>query len=238
MNAVNIAPAEVEPLVDGGQVMLMSDNDKVLFDVLHAVLEKHGALRRFGVTLLHQHFQITDDEVLLEVSNRTERTQVTRPVKRSSLNETHIETAWRLDTGRPLSVMNCVPQADGTHQERHSDIQLKRDIRPLDGALNMILALNPARYFYRSKEFEELHLSTSPQLGVMAQDVALVLPELVQRGTSAHPSDYLSVDYVGLVPVLVGAMKEQQSVIEGLQRDLTNMRNDLAGSPQTVVAGG
>lgn len=238
MNAMNFTPATVEPLIDGGQVTLMSENDKPLFDELHLVLKKHGALRRFGVTLLHQHFMIEDDEVLLEVSNRPERTQVTRPVKRSSLNETHIETAWRLDSGRPLSVMNCVPQPDGTHQERHSDIQLKRDIRPLDGALSMVLALNPARYFYRSAEFEELHLPTSPQLGVMAQDVALVLPELVQRGTSTLPSDYLSVDYVGLVPVLVGAIKEQQVVIEKLQRELSEVERSLAGSRQNLTAGG
>jgi hypothetical protein len=224
MHATNASPTALEPLLDIGRVTPLSEGDEALFDELHAVLKKHGALHRFGVSLLHQHFPIGDSEVLLEATDKQGRIQVTRPVDKSELiGVRQIETAWRLDTGKPISILNCVEMPDGSHQARHSDIRLKRDIRPLVGALAKVLGLTPAHYFYRSQEFKALDLPETPQLGVMAQDVAQVLPELV-RGDPMEPSAYLSVDYIGLVPVLIGAIKEQNAVIENMKREFRDLQ--------------
>lgn len=47
-------------------------------------------------------------------------------------------------------------------------------------------------------------------LGFVAQEVQQLFPELVQQDTDG----YLYIDYVGLIPVLVEPVKEQQEQID------------------------
>jgi hypothetical protein len=51
-----------------------------------------------------------------------------------------------------------------------------------------------------------------PTVGLIAQDVAPVLPELIGQGQDQE--GLLSVKYVGLAPVLVRGMQEQQAAFE------------------------
>ncbi len=72
--------------------------DAALFAELKAVLERHGATARFGVTLLHTHFEIGADEVLVETCDAATRTLVTKPYPRElALARPTIDTNWRFD---------------------------------------------------------------------------------------------------------------------------------------------
>ena len=51
------------------------------------------------------------------------------------------------------------------------------------------------------------------KIGLLAQDIEKVFPELV-----TETNDIKSVNYQGLVPVLINAMKEQQEEIERLKK--------------------
>lgn len=120
MDATQVA-ATPNALVDISEVSPMSDADQELFGELHEVLKKHNALRRFGITLLHQHFEISPDEVLLETTDRQSRTQTIRPVLKAGIHDLeYIETSWRLDTGKPLMACICVndPDIGHSHQSR------------------------------------------------------------------------------------------------------------------------
>jgi DNA-binding MltR family transcriptional regulator len=61
---------------------------------------------------------------------------------------------------------------------------------------------------------EKLKTDKRTRLGFIAQDVQAIFPELVEEDAEG----YLSVDYLGLIPVLVEAIKEQQVQIEELQK--------------------
>lgn len=111
----------------------------------------------------------------------------------------------------------------GTYQG--SDARIKRDVRTLEGALDKISALRATTYRFRTDEFPELHLSEEPQTGFIAQELERVFPELVKTAViqpapakqgelPGMPTEIRSVNYTGLVPVLVGAMQEQQQRIE------------------------
>lgn len=52
------------------------------------------------------------------------------------------------------------------------------------------------------------------KLGFIAQDLQKVFPDLVKEDDLG----YLSIDYIGLIPVIVEAVKEQQQFIENLQQ--------------------
>lgn len=78
-----------------------------------------------------------------------------------------------------------------------SDERLKKEVKPIDKALEKISALRPSTWKWKGTEFEDT--------GLLAQDIAKVLPELVDRTDS---SGYLKVNYAGLIGTLVGAVQE------------------------------
>jgi hypothetical protein len=51
------------------------------------------------------------------------------------------------------------------------------------------------------------------KIGVLAQDIQEVFPELV----SVDDKEMLAVNYLGLIPVLINAMKEQEDKISRLE---------------------
>ena len=53
----------------------------------------------------------------------------------------------------------------------------------------------------------------TPKIGVLAQEVQAVFPELVTEGADG----ILSVNYQGLVPVLINAINEQDAKIAALE---------------------
>ena len=88
-----------------------------------------------------------------------------------------------------------------------SDSRLKTSITPLKNSLSKVLQLNG--YTYRWKDNAR---DTSVQIGVMAQEVQKLFPQLV----SEDKDGLLSVNYNGLIPVLINALKEQQQQIDEL----------------------
>jgi hypothetical protein len=64
---------------------------------------------------------------------------------------------------------------------------------------------------------------TKKQVGLIAQDVEKVVPEVV--GTA--PNGMKALDYSDLVAVLIEAVKEQQTKIDALEKELKAQRADL-----------
>ena len=67
-------------------------------------------------------------------------------------------------------------------------------------------------------------LDNKQKLGLIAQEVKKVLPELVVD------DDLLSVNYQGIVPVLINAFKEQHEELEKENEQLV----DLVGKQQDI----
>ena len=99
-----------------------SEADAACFKEVREVLDRHGALQRFGLTLLHQHFQLADDEVLVESIDVEGRTLTLRPAKRAE-TENAVETSWRLDSASEIQrcVQSCSPRETG-HSRQHMDM--------------------------------------------------------------------------------------------------------------------
>jgi hypothetical protein len=104
-------PVETIPNIRG--LRPVGAEDQECLDEIRHVLAKHGALQRFGVTLLHEHFAMSGDEILKEYCDEDNRTMVLTPTKRSDLDaEKVLFTAWDLGTGEPL--VGCIiPWEDG-----------------------------------------------------------------------------------------------------------------------------
>ena len=64
------------------------------------------------------------------------------------------------------------------------------------------------------KKRSELEQQRKNKLGFIAQELETVFPELVHYN---EESGLKSVDYIGVIPVLVEAVKEQQAIIDSLK---------------------
>jgi hypothetical protein len=115
-----------------------------------------------------------------------------------------------------------------------SDRKLKKNIVDIRNCTNLIRRMAPKEYEYRTDEYPALNLPKSHQAGLIAQDVEEVFPELVhesvmpasgekdKNGAAADqkPETYKTVDYMGLIPYLVGAIQEQAAEIDMLKKKL------------------
>ncbi len=92
-----------------------------------------------------------------------------------------------------------------------SDRRLKKEISKIDNTLDKIENLNGYTYYLKSDSLNE-----NLQSGVMAQEIQDVYPHLIID----RPDGYMAVDYQGLIPILLEAIKEQHTIIEGLETKL------------------
>jgi hypothetical protein len=102
-----------------------------------------------------------------------------------------------------------------------SDEKLKKNILDLDTAQDFIDKLKVKKF-----DFIDGRFSKERQCGFMAQDLLLLEPSLVNKppeSCAGKEGDYLSVNYVGLIPYIVRTMQEQAATI----RDLTQRLEKL-----------
>jgi hypothetical protein len=117
----------------------------------------------------------------------------------------------------PAGVIPLVMRVNGylqaTNVSYTSDARLKQHIRPLGGALASVLALRGVRYEWNPLGVQRGGEAGAGQVGVIAQEVEKIYPELVLTG----PDGYKAVNYAQLTPVLIEAIKELKTEVETLK---------------------
>jgi hypothetical protein len=138
------------------------------------------------------------------------------------------DTSWRLDIGennrlQVFSRSSTAPVAsgavytagpyvsiNGTDWTSSSDARLKENVNTITGAIDKVKAMRPVNYTW-------IHdgEGASNQVGFIAQEMALVVPEVVDI-----PEDdevHQGIQYGKLVPVLTAALQEALTKIETLE---------------------
>ena len=99
-----------------------------------------------------------------------------------------------------------------------SDIRLKDNIQPLNNNLDKVLQLSPSSFTWKVRDKQD-------DIGLIAQAVEVVIPEIVSDHDSiGKTKEFLSgdthktVDYAKLTTILIGAIQEQQTQIENLDK--------------------
>lgn len=101
--------SQLPELLHVNDVTSFNEADVSLFNELFSTLKKYNALNRFGINLLHRHFEVNDDEILVEETDSRARKQLIEPVKVADIPEnTLLTTSWRFDLlGNPLAETQC-----------------------------------------------------------------------------------------------------------------------------------
>jgi hypothetical protein len=103
-----------------------------------------------------------------------------------------------------------------------SDIRLKTNIETITGSLNIIKSLNGVKYNWTDENEPNFKINnTGSQIGLIAQDVEQILPEIVKLN---GVKDYKTVEYDKIVAVLIEAIKEQQQQIDNLQQQINLLK--------------
>ena len=132
--------------------------------------------------------------------------------------------------------------------ELTSDEHLKTNIKPLTNKIDKLYLLNGKSYAKFSKEnevslsdikdekgnvikkyekFTQKKLESKEEFGFLAQELKEIYPELVNRDTLG----YYYVNYIGLIPVLVEAIKQQKTLLESLSNQLKAISSQSNKAP-------
>ncbi|MGE0562852.1 MAG: tail fiber domain-containing protein [Flavobacteriales bacterium] len=111
-----------------------------------------------------------------------------------------------------------------------SDRRLKRDIKPITGALEMIEKIEPVSYYMDTEKYPGIGYDENRlSYGFIAQDLELIIPEMVKEKNLVLNSNipksadekferktelFKVVNYTLMIPIAVEAIKEQQEIIK------------------------
>ena len=90
----------------------------------------------------------------------------------------------------------------------HSDVRIKTVHSTLENNLSKLENITPIYYSFNNFDDDR------NRIGLIAQEVQQHFPELVNVDPK---TDYLTLDYTGLIPVLLGAIKELKHKVETLE---------------------
>ncbi len=119
-----------------------------------------------------------------------------------------------------------------------SDIKLKKDIIDIDSSLCKILKIKGQKYNLKlpneieqekiesdtlvsdTFDYSKLQKYKKKHYGIVAQELQKVFPDLVYERSNG----FLGIKYDGLIPVIIEAIKEQQTQIKNLQAEIEKLK--------------
>lgn len=119
-----------------------------------------------------------------------------------------------------------------TNAQKIDEKKLKVDVQKVTGSTQLLNSLEPVKFRYDVKKYGFLDLPEGNQYGFMVSNVKTILPDLIQETTKQIPAgknsnkiaSYTEVDQQDLIPVLVGAIQEQQAEIEFLKKEISSLQ--------------
>jgi hypothetical protein len=120
------------------------------------------------------------------------------------------------DTSDPgqsvVSITNELRVGDNITAYYSSDISLKDNIRPIESALFKVQQINGVTFDWNDKS-SELQQQKGHDVGLIAQEVEKVLPEVVE----IREDGIMAIQYEKVVPLLVESIKELTKRVEELE---------------------
>jgi hypothetical protein len=112
-----------------------------------------------------------------------------------------------------------------------SDQRFKKDVQDINtNTIAQIMQLKPVSYLLKTDEYKNFNFPGFRQYGFIAQELEKVFPTLVEN--AAHPAEdknapelqFKAVNYIGLIPVTVKAIQEQQQIIDKQQKTIDELK--------------
>ena len=99
----------------------------------------------------------------------------------------------------------------------YSDIRLKENIESLQNSLDKVCKLNGYNFNYIGR--------SAKLVGLIAQEVEAVIPELVSEYTDPQDNTYKTVHYSNMAAIFVEAIKELTNRISIMEKEIQELKN-------------
>lgn len=123
-----------------------------------------------------------------------------------------------------------------------SDEKFKEGITDIESSLSKIIDLKPKKYSFKKIDGYDFPSGKKPEF--LAQELNKVFPELVSKASHLiidksdqnknRTDEYLSVDYISLIPHIVKAIQEQNNLIEEYKKSVTLLQDILLNQSDTI----
>ena len=119
--------------------------------------------------------------------------------------------ALLVGTGTPPTTAGLIRATNDVIAYYGSDERLKENITPIENSLDILKQING--YYFDWKEMPGIHENEGHDIGVVAQEIGAVLPEIV----TTRENGYMAVKYEKLVALLIQTNKELLNRVEALE---------------------
>ena len=122
MDKLTLETIQWTSLSDIDNIDPISDKDYEVLAELRSVLLKRGFHNRFGICLLHRHFDLSANEVLMETTDPEARISTLKVEDAAATSSGSIGTMWRFSPDTPpLVAVKCVVRCHTAigHTRRH-----------------------------------------------------------------------------------------------------------------------
>lgn len=135
-------------------------------------------------------------------------------------NTGHMGVAGNAVGGVTLKVHGSIEYSGGGNI---SDIRYKKNIKPIQGAIEKILKLTGVTFDWNREKFPKEQFKTGTAMGLIAQEVEKVVPEVVNTDSNG----YKSLEYANLVALLAEGIKQQQKLIEEKDQEIQTLKSQV-----------
>jgi hypothetical protein len=138
--------------------------------------------------------------------------------------------SWKIRTEDWGLRVNDHLRAEGDVIAYYSDMRLKDKTGDIENALDKVGKLN-GFYYRNNKEANMIgYEGNDLQVGLSAQDVESVLPEIVHLAPRAERMgyDYKTINYDRVVPLLVNAINEQKEIVDSQKEEIEYLKSELS----------
>ena len=123
MTTIHVQPMQWGgiPYMGSPELETFSDKDAACFKDIRDVLARHGALKRFGMFLIHRHFDVAEDEEMTECTDHAGRTLTILPRKKADIDRAAtVPTNWIFTESEEIAAACCTcARNEQGHQGRH-----------------------------------------------------------------------------------------------------------------------
>jgi hypothetical protein len=145
-------------------------------------------------------------------------TDTTNPSQSNIVTTANVHIGGAGNPAQELQVTGDVVVTGNITAFYSSDIRLKDNIRPIESAIFKVQQIRGVTFDWNEKS-NKLQQEKGNDVGLIAQEVEMVLPEVIQ----IREDGIKAISYEKVVPLLVEAIKEQQTLIEDLSNRIKSL---------------
>ena len=130
----------------------------------------------------------------------------------------YVDIADTVRVDKTNNYLECTGDIIGYTSTTISDANKKENVKLIDSPIDKIKQINGYTFDWKH--------NGKASAGVIAQEVEKILPEAVQKreGSITSEEPYLTVEYNGLIGLLIETVKEQQEMIEDLKAEINHIK--------------